>query len=120
MNSGREPGVWHSAGADLEKACDLLTSPSVSNLESSAVILSSVVERVRAQKGCLASTTQGPATREAVEAVRIQVGKARVLLDSAADNRRGWIQRLESLSDGYNAAGEALPIEMGGYLRLRA
>jgi hypothetical protein len=108
------------AREQLERACDLLLTPSPDSLDRCASLLEAAVTKVTACQAAIA----GPRQTEpdaSMEGRRLQavVRRARRLLDSAAEYHQNWSRRIGAMSAGYDGRGEPVSVDRGRRLILR-
>jgi len=85
------------AERELEAACELLIDPSPENLDRCSAVLASAAAHVAA----------GPMARGERGLLRVSIGRASRLLETAADYHRQWQKILRGLTgSGYTVAGE--------------
>lgn len=113
-------GQLADARQELERACDLLLSPSPAALDQCASLLETAVTKVAA---CQAAITDLQETEPgaSAEGRRLQaaVRRARRLLESAAEYHQNWTRRIGAMSAGYDGRGEPVAVTQGRRLILR-
>ena len=118
MNGNATSRELAAAEAEIESVCGLLTKATPAGLEECERTLGKALERLRA------GLAAAPADRGDADALASALALRRVLvragrlLDDAGDYRLQWMRRLETMLNGYTAAGEPAPLE-GGRLLLR-
>jgi hypothetical protein len=109
-----------AARGKLERACELLLSPSPAALDQCTPLLEAAVTKITA---CRAALT-GPVRTEPsayAEGRRLQaaVRRARRLLESAAEYHQNWARRMGAMSAGYDSRGEPAAVDRGRRLIIR-
>ncbi len=109
-----------AAREKLDRACDLLLSPSPEALDQCAPLLQAAVTEVTACQAAMAGPVR-PEPGAAAEGRRLQaaVRRARLLLESAAEYHRNWTRRMGAMSAGYDGRGEPAAVDRGRRLILR-
>lgn len=108
-----------AARLDVERACELLISPTGDALDRCQGVLERAVSEL---VECSHLRAQGKADTEIVsraDALRIQVLRAGRLLESAADFYRGWERILGAMSGGYTPGGGAAAVARRGRVFFR-
>lgn len=98
------------ARAKVIQACESLLVPTPESLDECALRLQAATRTVAqcasgvdAEKGALDDARQ----------LRLEVQRARILLDAAMEFRRQWNRRLGAMSGGYTPAGEPATVDHG-------
>jgi hypothetical protein len=109
-----------AARENLDRACELLLSPSPEALDQCAPLLEAAVTKVTACQQAVAGQ-EWTAPGASAEGRRLQaaVRRARRLLDSAAEYHQNWARRIGALSAGYDGRGEPAEVDRGRRLILR-
>jgi hypothetical protein len=97
-------GQVESVRRDIERVCQLLTAPSVENLNGSAQILEMAVSRLQLDR---AAPNSHASILPEWRNLRASLGRATKLLNSAMDYRTRWNQRLGAMAGGYTAEGRS-------------
>ena len=109
-----------AAREDLDRASELLLSPSPAALDQCAPLLEAAVKKVTACQRAMADPAQcEPGAFTECSRLQAAVRRARRLLDSAAEYHQNWARRIGALSAGYDGRGEPAAVERGRRLILR-
>jgi len=108
-----------AAGADVERACVLLTSPSPVNLEASAAVLSRASSLLSECGPLLHGNPGRVQALEEARRLRTSIQRADKLLASAAQYHARWSQIVGIMTGGYTPAGEPAAVVRPGRLCLQ-
>ena len=108
-------GQLADAREKVERACELLLAPSPVALDRCAPLFELAIGQMRECRDALAvlQTAEPAACLRESRRLRLAVGRARLLLENAAEYHQNWMRRLGSLSAGYDRRGEPAAVALG-------
>jgi hypothetical protein len=106
--------------AQLDSACDLLTSPTPESLDRCAILLESAQRQMTGCQSQIIGAQGDPAALEAAWRVRRSFERAARLLKSAASFHANWMSIRGTLTGGYTSRGEPSPVRHPGRICLEA
>ena len=110
---------FRTARADVERVCTLLISPTPEVLDQCPNWLQRAGEALANLRPGLGPAKGNPQALAEAQQLHAAVGRARRLLDNAADYHRRWNQIMGTMSAGYLPGGDAAPVYRPGRVCLR-
>lgn len=109
-----------AASAELDRACEVLLSPTPEALERCSSVLDSAVCRIESFGPQLAEARGDARALEAAYRVRRSFLHAAQLLENAASFHGTWLSIRGAMTGGYTDRGEAAPLRQIGRLSIEA
>jgi hypothetical protein len=111
-----------AARAAVDKACQLLLTPTPQQMDRSSRLLESAVAHICAFQESTPTFPHLQARAEALaetQSLKISIGRAKRLLESAGAFYANWIRCLAALCGGYTNHGQPAPLERGGHFLVK-
>ena len=103
---------------ELNRAADLLVSPTPDGLDQTARLLETAALELAAVRRDLSPGAGLPATREAARGLWAAAHRASRLLEAAADFFGNWNRHVGAITGGYTPGGEPAPVVRSGHVLL--
>ena len=108
-----------AAHSEVKRACNLLITPTPEALNNCQDALSRAVSALTAFRSPCVEAPAGPGVMSMACALRVEVLRARRLLENLASFYRGWERIFGTMSAGYTAGGDPAPVARKGRLCCR-
>jgi hypothetical protein len=117
LEGGSEP--LGAAQSEVKRACNLLITPTPEALNHCQDALARAVSALTEFRSQCEEVPAGSAVMAMACALRVEVLRARRLLENLASFYRGWERIFGTMSAGYTAGGDPAPVARKGRLCCR-
>ena len=108
-----------AACAAVDQACVALLDPTPEKFDRCSHLLSAAISELKAEREFGSAAERRQLLARDARDLQQSIGRARLLLESAAAFHRNWVQWLGALCAGYTGEGEPAPLDAGWRLFAR-
>jgi hypothetical protein len=108
-----------TARSDVDRACELLVSPSPGSLDRCSRVLEAAVQRLAESQTQLRRGIGDPSVVGEAYSLRADVRRAASLLEGANKFHLNWCRLRDAMTGGYTGRGDPSPVPRGSRISIR-